>query len=127
MHDMETIREAGLLLRDDLELKPPDVAEAEDAYMQMRDFIAQKVAHWMQNAPEHLFNVLYRLDVSENKAKAAFTNQTEEEPAIALANLIMEREIEKVHSRRKYRNQNQPDPEDEWTPLPFDEEDEKLW
>ena len=48
-----------------------------------------------------LMNILYRIDVSEDKVKMAFA---EYDPACAIAGLIIERELKKVETRCKYAN-----------------------
>jgi hypothetical protein len=45
-------------------------------------------------------NVLYRIDVNESKVKLAFTA---DKPAWEIAGLIIERELQKVESMKKYR------------------------
>lgn len=47
-----------------------------------------------------LLNILYRIDVSEDKAKLAFTTSN---PADEIAKLIIERELQKVATREKYK------------------------
>lgn len=46
-----------------------------------------------------LMNILYRIDVSEEKVKKAFA---EDDPAFSIAGLIIERELKKVETRSKY-------------------------
>lgn len=46
-----------------------------------------------------LLNILYRMDVSEEKVNKAFA---EGDPAFAIAGLIIERELKKVETRSKY-------------------------
>jgi hypothetical protein len=46
-----------------------------------------------------LMNILYRIDVSEEKVKKAFAA---DDPAFSIAGLIIERELKKVESRSKY-------------------------
>ena len=45
-------------------------------------------------------NGLYRIDVDENKVKLALTT---DDVAENIAKLIIERELQKVETRRKYR------------------------
>lgn len=47
-----------------------------------------------------LLNMLYRIDIDEQKSKIAFAS---EDPALSLAELIIERELQKVQTRKKYR------------------------
>lgn len=47
-----------------------------------------------------LMNLLYRIDVNESKTKLAFAT---DHPAETLASLIIERELEKVETRKRYK------------------------
>lgn len=47
-----------------------------------------------------LLNILYRIDVNEDKAKLAFAGN---DPAKGIAKLIIERELQKVATREKYK------------------------
>jgi hypothetical protein len=49
---------------------------------------------------QKLLNMLYRIDVDEQKSKIAFAD---DDPAVSLAELIIERELKKVETRKKYR------------------------
>jgi len=47
---------------------------------------------------------LYRIDVNESKVKAIFTNAAADEIAPQIADLIMERMLQKAKSRIEYKN-----------------------
>lgn len=49
-----------------------------------------------------LINCLYRLDVSEIKLKSALA-ESNENPASIIAEMIIERELQKVETRKKYK------------------------
>ena len=49
---------------------------------------------------QRLMNILYRIDVNEEKTKMAFTHS---KPAREIAKLIIERELQKVATREKYK------------------------
>jgi hypothetical protein len=52
---------------------------------------------------ERLLSILYRVDVRESKVKEAFVEGKPEQIAFRIAELMIERELQKVESRRKYR------------------------
>jgi hypothetical protein len=59
-------------------------------------------------------NILYRLDVSEEKIRVAVSAMTEEPASDLIADLIIKRQLEKYHSRQSF-NTNQPiDDEEKW-------------
>lgn len=49
---------------------------------------------------QRLMNILYRIDINEQKTKMALTQSN---PAKEIAKLIIERELQKVASREKYK------------------------
>lgn len=53
-----------------------------------------------------LIQLLYRLDVSEKKIRAYLDNNTNTDAAPGLANLIIERQLQKIESRKNYRSKN---------------------
>jgi len=69
----------------------------------------QLLADYLDHLASYDFNkllsILYRVDVSEEKAKQALANKKDDEcNGSVLAKLLIEREIEKIKWREKYRN-----------------------
>ncbi len=63
--------------------------------------LAKSIAYLLEKDFEKLMHILYRIDVSEAKVKAAFGLTQDVAEQIAL--LIIEREKEKVVTRTKYK------------------------
>ncbi len=62
-----------------------------------------------------LIQLLYRIDVSEKKIRTFLDQNTERDSATILANLIIERQLEKAESRKRFSNKNNPtDDEEKW-------------
>jgi len=61
------------------------------------------VAFLLENDMHRLLNAMYRLDVSEQKFHNAMLSESKQEAAIHIADLIIEREMQKVKSRLHYR------------------------
>jgi len=55
---------------------------------------------------QKLVNVLYRVDVNERKLKYLLQENVGEDAAIIIADLIIARQIEKIASRRQYKQQD---------------------
>lgn len=68
---------------------------------QLQYWLAGEIALLMDRDMQRLLNILYRIDVSEDKVKLAFIS---DEPAFQVAGLIIERELLKVETRKKYRD-----------------------
>ena len=60
------------------------------------------IRHLLYHDFERLINGLYRIDVSEEKVKLAMENT--QNLAVEIASLIIERELQKVITRERYRD-----------------------
>ncbi len=75
----------------------------EERLAEMRKWLSEAVAEMMEHQMEQFLNTLYRLDVSEKKAVKALNHEMNAPPALALADLIIEREMQKIKSRAWYK------------------------
>lgn len=91
------------LITDAFEMEPLPEITLED-FIQM---LALKVSYMLEYNTEELFSRLYRLDVLEHKIKEAFTTQ---DIPKQIATLIVERQFEKLASRKKFKT---PRPDDD--------------
>lgn len=76
---------------------------------QSYEALHEKLARYLNDLMATDFNklvaILYRIDIAQEKVIAALADNTEKESAgQTLARLIIERQLEKVITRRKYRN-----------------------
>lgn len=105
LQNPEDIKESLVLFESDFQLEPSylkiDQTKTftfENAYR----LIYRVVQHLISNDFNGLINTLYRIDVSEQKLKKALA-KTSEDPAALISQMIIERELQKVETRRKYR------------------------
>jgi aspartate oxidase len=62
-----------------------------------------------------LLQLLYRIDVDEKKIRSYLKQNTNEDSASVLADLIIERQLQKVESRKHFRKENnQESDEEKW-------------
>jgi len=80
-----------------LEIPSSEVSSAED----FQQILTRLIRHLLDNDFERLINGLYRIDVSEEKVKLAMA--TTDDVAEQIALLIIEREMQKVTTREKYK------------------------
>lgn len=69
----------------------------------LRKLLSEKIVYLMLHDMEKLLAILYRIDVNEKKVKEAFAYNEAQKIAPRLAELIIERELQKAHSREEYR------------------------
>ena len=89
---------AQKLMVKDFEINDPGLVFSKMELLQ--EWLAGEIGVLLDKDIERLLNVLYRIDVSEAKIKIAFSGDN---PTWEIAGLIIERELEKVETRKKYR------------------------
>ncbi len=87
-------------------------SEEFDNLAELKKFLANKITELMDTNYEKLINILYRIDINEDKLKKLFDSKNREFIPEQLAELIIERQIQKVRIRNMYRNNNKNLPED---------------
>lgn len=61
----------------------------------------------IQNNFEQLISLLYRIDISETKIKSLLQNNTGSNAGNIIASLIIERQLQKIKSRERFRPDNE--------------------
>ena len=100
----EALREGYTLLSQHLErtgLIPSDLEEV--TLETVRAWLAVGVRHLLDQNMEGLLQLCYRIDLSENRVQEVLTLSKPEQVAEDFAQLILEREMQKVFFRMKYR------------------------
>jgi hypothetical protein len=72
------------------------------------------INYLITNHFEKLIYLLYRIDVSEAKIKHLLETKTEGNAGELIANAIIERQMEKVASRKKYQQTNEVNEDEQW-------------
>lgn len=80
--------------------------DLEDRAQAFRALLIERIVALLTHDMERLMNVLYRVDVSEERAAQAFRDNAPEHIAPALADLIIERQLAKAETRARYRQGN---------------------
>ncbi len=86
--------------------------EIEASFEKLLKFIEAEVDHLLVNNFEKLLWICYRVDVPENVIMQLLDDVTVPEPANAIATKLLERQIQKIETKRKY-NQTPDDNVDE--------------
>jgi hypothetical protein len=93
------------LIHKDLQLEE-DEALIKDEHLDLNTLhekLSLLVAYLMEHDMHRLLNAMYRLDVSEIRFHEAMQSESKQEAAIRIADLIIEREMQKVKTRMHYR------------------------
>ncbi|MEO5593967.1 MAG: hypothetical protein ABIR15_13330 [Chitinophagaceae bacterium] len=86
------------------------------AFAEMRQQLQAAVNQMIENDFQKLINVLYRIDVNERKLKYLLQENVGADAAVIIADLIIERQMEKIKARAAYTRQNDEDinEEEKW-------------
>jgi len=71
---------------------------------EFRLYLSQKLSNLMDNNYDSFINILYRIDVDEEKLSKLFSGTNRDNISADLADLIIERSIQKAEFRQKYKN-----------------------
>ena len=70
---------------------------------EFRKYITEKMKEMLDKNYNLLINTLYRIDISEKKLSELFSSKNKELIPEKLADLIIERQVEKINFRKLYR------------------------
>ena len=77
--------------------------------------IAIEVNHLIDKNFQKLVGILYRMDVSEPKLKNLLANHPQADAGIIIAQLMIERQLQKIATRKQFRkNNDNVSEEDKW-------------
>lgn len=109
---MDALKQTQALIQQDFELVVDDQEQITEEQLLMA--LHQQVAYMLENRAEFLFSLLYRLDVSERKVDAALAPNGSEDPALVIAQLILDRQKQRIYTKNTYKPPVIDDPDFEW-------------
>ena len=96
-------------LSNKLEIDLPEKRSLEE----LKVFLSGYIDHLISKNPDKLVSILSRVDVSEKVLKANLQNQEENASSI-MAQMIIERQIEKIKTRERYRSNDDISEDEKW-------------
>ncbi len=97
-------------IRQSINIELPDYISLEE----LKRKLAIHINHLIQSDFEKLLSLLYRIDVSEAKLKYLLQKNKEEIAADTIAELIIERQLQKIESRKKSGGTENISDEEKW-------------
>ena len=97
--DRDIEKRTAKIIEDDFQLQ---LDSGGDAMKKIRNLLIDKLDFLIEHDFEKLLSILYRIDVSERKVKEALATKTDHKPSELLADLIIERQMEKAKTRVQY-------------------------
>ena len=103
INQIEKFVEKDFLTSDNVSLIPyADLTTLEE----FKEYLAKKLKFLLDEKFEILVNILYRIDISEKKLSELFSGKDRTYIPEVLANLIIERQLQKIKLRKLYRDGN---------------------
>jgi hypothetical protein len=87
-------------------------SESFDDLEQLKKYLTSKIKELLDTNYEKLLNILYRIDVNEGKLNELFGSKNRDYIPESLAELIIERQLQKIKFRNAYRKKNKEISED---------------
>ena len=100
-HSHDDLADVALMLGEQLKLQP--AALQFDAREQLQDYLAGVLTVMLDKGSSRLMPMFYRLDIGEAKVEEIMRALPPPSVPAALADLIIERQLAKAHTRRLYR------------------------
>lgn len=94
------------LLQKDFSLDQESLPESVSSIDELKKRLIPVINFLLNKDMSRLLNALYRIDISETKVKEVLTESPPDNIGADLAELIIEREQQKVMTRLKYRDQS---------------------
>lgn len=83
-------------------------------YAEIKEVLVKKLNDWINNDFNKLIHVLYRIDVSESKINQLLRDNRSMYAADILADLIIERQLEKIRTRKDFPPPESSSEEERW-------------
>ena len=91
-----------------------DIAEKRTV-AEIKEQLAEYINHLIKKDFDKLITYLYRIDVSEEKLKTLLQQQPDEDAGNIIASLIIDRQLQKIETRKKFSQQSKDfDEEEKW-------------
>ncbi len=71
---------------------------------QVRDLLAVRVREMLDKNVEKLVSTLYRIDISQRVTDEIFNLSSKDDIALLIADAVIQRQLQKIETRRKYKN-----------------------
>jgi hypothetical protein len=81
---------------------------------QLIEALAGGINHLIQADFTRLINILYRIDISEQTIKQTLENQADKDAGVLIAELIIERQLQKQKMRAQFKSQQNIPDDDKW-------------
>ncbi|MEJ2614924.1 MAG: hypothetical protein P8Z35_08200 [Ignavibacteriaceae bacterium] len=96
---------SGIINRNFSEISPEFLLSTADikSIEEMKRYLSAKINILLEEKYDSLINILYRIDVDDKKLEGVFSSGRKENIPDKIADLIIERQLQKIHYRKMYK------------------------
>jgi hypothetical protein len=94
--------------------KELDLVLLNEDYLAARQIIADKISELLSTNFQKLVSILYRVDVDEAKLRSLLKQNPEIDAGLLIADMLIERQAQKIKSRQEYRRDATSSDEESW-------------
>jgi hypothetical protein len=109
MRDKELIRQ----LQEQLQ-KVDLILAHQESYEQLRSALSMIINTLITTDFSRMVSILYRLDIPENKLRIAMSKAGEQTAGEVIAEMIIQREIQKIEARKLYKSGDNISEDERW-------------
>lgn len=105
MSNDTNLNETALAIRDQFEIEKElnlPVDNERERYEALKQMLVARLSQMIDREFDKFVNTLYRIDVNESKVKKILAEETFDKAIEMIADLIIQRQMEKVITRKKY-------------------------
>ncbi len=104
-NNSDIIELSGIINRNFSEISPGFILSAGDInnIEEMKRYLSAKINIFLEEKYDSLINILYRIDIDDKKIETAFSHEKREHIPDKIADLIIERQLQKIHFRKMYK------------------------
>ncbi|MGH2575687.1 MAG: hypothetical protein ACRDFC_08330 [Ignavibacteria bacterium] len=110
MNQNNLLTETLIAVTKDFDIQPLDFELLhldENALLnEIKKNLTDKIKTFLDNNIEKLLTILYRIDIQEDTIKKIFSEYNKNEIPLVIADIIIERQLDKIKTRQLYRNRN---------------------
>jgi len=107
---MSNQKELIQILNTELAVELPEKISFEE----LKEKLSQHINYLIQTNFQNLVSLLYRVDVSESKLKVLLKENAGDDTGKIIADLIIERQLQKIKSRKENKSSNIIPDDDKW-------------
>jgi hypothetical protein len=107
-NNSEIVELSGIISKNFSQLSPGFLINRNDIQdlEELKKFLSEKIKMLLDEKYDSLINLLYRIDIDDKKIEEVFSKVKKDNIPGSIADLIIERQLQKIHYRKMYKEGN---------------------